>query len=547
MASDNKSRHLLHLTLLLLSALISTTVFVHHTSAAKDPVKSQKQVFSLRLRDTDISNALRLLGEEFSLNIVLGDDVSGKITVNFEKVTLEEALNSILKSKGLGYVLEGKIIRVETQEKLDREKSKKDERELKRLEVQEASEKFEEGKKYKELQKAIREAEQQQKLNELQRKSKEAQQQKAEAEKKLKPLVTKTVKLKYITSSTVTKDGGKTKESALGEFQAVLEKMLSGKENSGITLLGKTNTLVVTDIQEHVDKIIKMVKELDVPIPQIRIEARIVEVKDRDQLSMGIQWGGKYTGSIQGKDAMITQGGNVAGFPLGADVDRKSWAVNLPANVADTVAGQGIGGVLGFTLGSLGSRYLDVQLSALEKADKINIISYPSILVMQNQSAEIHVGSEVPVITGFEADTGEAKVEYKKIGVKLGIIPQITSEDSIFMTINIEKSARGEIWILRGQSYSTIDTKNAFTQVVVKNNETVVIGGLYTKKTTKVSSGVPYLSKIPLLGCLFSYKSDDTQDEELLIFITPEIMPPAAEAGAIEDRHKTKTVEIDRK
>ncbi len=494
-----KNRCLFKPGLLFLAWLVFIASFVHAAPPPLEPLESGKQFFSLQLRDTDIKDVLRLLAGEFGLNVVMGEGVSGRITIDFKQVSLPEALNAILKSRGLGYIKEGAILRIETLQNLQAEKDRK----------------AEQLKKAKELEQETAKAEQQ---------KAEAERKKALAEKELLPMITKTMKIKYIATSLMADRDKTSATKNLQNFTSILEKMLSGRQRSNITVVAKTNTLVVTDIEKNVDQILKIAKSLDVATPQIRIEGRVVETNNRDQLALGIQWGGKYVA----RDLTVQGGGSDSGQ---SDTGRsgEDLSVNLPAGV-----GLGAGGAIDFTLGKLGSKILDINLSAMERDDRLKILSRPSILVMQNQQAEIHVGSEVPILKGFSTTTGGGntsgstlptpEVEYRKIGIRLNITPQITSEDSIFMAISIEKSDKGDPWIIQGQPYDSIATKNAFTQVVVKNGETVVIGGLYTKKNQTIESGVPYLSKIPLLGWLFKYKSEDLRDEELIIFITPEII-----------------------
>ncbi len=260
----------------------------------------------------------------------------------------------------------------------------------------------------------------------------------------------------------------------------------------------------------------------------------MVEVRKSDRLELGIQWGGKF----QDKN-FIAQGTPLS---AGRGIDATPGtplAINTPAGI-----GAGTGGVLGMVFGRISeNKFLDVELSALERDNKAEVISKPSIMVMQNQNAEIHVGSEVPILKGFVTGTASTgiggiggnlpfpQVEYKKIGILLNITPQVTSEESIFMAVNVEKSIKGDQFVIQGQPYDTIDTKNASTQVVVKNGETLVIGGLYTKSEDKSKSGLPFLAKLPYIGWLFGVNKDIADNQELMIFITPEIVSPVQTAS----------------
>lgn len=475
------------------------------SASGEDTFPPDSQRFSLKLRATEAKDALRLLASQFKLNLVVSESVTGVISLDFDQVSFREAFNSVLKTNKLGYVMEGNIIRVDTLDNLAQEElGRADKKKL---------------------------------LEELESQARLAERERKEIEKLLKPMVTRTVKLKYLLGNVVDKEG-KVQKTSLESFKNVLNNFLSGREDASIEIIEKTNTLVVTDIAESVDNVIRMAGELDVPTPQIRIEARIVEIGDASKLEFGVQWGGRYANKnhslFQGTSASGGEGLSGAGTDSDGDGD-STLPVPLGLN---TPAGGGVlkgaGGILGMTFGKWGEglRFLDVNLSALEKEGKLKIISRPSILVMQNQNAEIHVGSKVPLLKGLSTQTGSstglaavAEVEYEKIGIKLSITPQVTSENSIFMVVSVVKSTKGDQFILQGQPYDTIDTKEVFTQVVVKDGETLVIGGLFTRREQKTSSGLPYLAKLPYVGCLFGSYLDDTTDQELMIFITPKIVP----------------------
>ncbi len=476
-------------------------------TAAADNFPPDSSKFSLKLRDTEIKDALRLLASQFKLNLIISEKVRGKTSLDFDQVSFREAFEAILKTHKLGYVLEDNIIRVET------------------LKIMQEDE--------------LARAKKAQALEELGEKARRDEQKRKTAEKLRTPLVTETLKLKYILSKTAEKDGA-VKNTSLEGFKQILENLLSGRQDADIEIIGKTNTLVVTDLAENVGKVVKLAKQLDTPTPQIRIEARVVEVTDTNDLEFGIQWGGKYINRgrnrlIQGTET-VPGISDTGGYGLsGGQNPATPLALNTPAAIS-----QSVGGILGMTIGKLDSnRFLDVNLSALEKEDKLKVVSRPSILVMQNQNAEIHVGKEVPMLKGLSTQSGGAgsqpiaEVEYKKVGIKLNITPQVTSEDSIFMVVNVEKSYLLEKEAtIQGQPYDAIDTKNAFTQVVVRNGETLVIGGLYTKAEGKLSSGLPYLSKLPYIGCLFGRYQNTVEDKELIIFVTPEIVQSVETAAA---------------
>ena len=180
-----------------------------------------------------------------------------------------------------------------------------------------------------------------------------------------------------------------------------------------------------------------------------------------------------------------------------------------------------------FSLGWLSAtavlRNLDVELSALEATGDVKIVSKPSILVVENQEAEIFVGEKVPVAEGYDAQTAQVSIRLEDVGTKLKITPQITRDGSIFMLVGVETSEISGETVIQGQDYDTLGTKRAATQVLVKDGQTVVIGGLLSTRKEENRDRVPFLSRVPIVGLLFKSKEDISEYRELMIFITPQI------------------------
>jgi type II secretory pathway component GspD/PulD (secretin) len=199
------------------------------------------------------------------------------------------------------------------------------------------------------------------------------------------------------------------------------------------------------------------------------------------------------------------------GGPAGGDI------VNLPVtNPAGVFS-------LGWLSSKVAIRNLDIELSALEETGDVKIISKPSVLVVQNQAAEIFVGEKVPVAEGYDAETAQVSVRLEDVGTILKITPQITREGSIFMLVDVEQSEISGETVIQGQLYDTIGTKRASTQVLVKDGETVVIGGLLSTRKEENRDRVPFLSRVPIVGLLFKSKEDVSEYRELMIFITPQV------------------------
>jgi len=436
-------------------------------SPSKDPLESDKR-FSLRVRDVDIRDVLTIIAEEYGLNLILSPAVSGRITYDIENTSLRDGFNAILRSSGLTYVIDGNIIRVDEQAEL-RKKLRAE------LDI------------YK------------------------ARQELREARKLEKPLETAYVNLNYI-GTTLSKEKGR----ETTDLQDAMEKLLSHNKEKGVdrganvSIIKKTNTLVITDVEENIREIAEMAKKLDLPTGQLRIDTRIVETNRDFSQELGIRWGGqavKNVGRREDPKGTLTLGG-----PAGGDI------VNVPV-----VNPAGI-----FSLGWLSSkvaiRNLDIELSALEETGDVKIVSKPSLLVVQNQRAEIFVGEKVPVAEGYDAETAQVSIRLEDVGTKLKITPQITRDGSIFMLVDVEKSEITGTTVIQGQPYDTLGTKRATTQVLVRDGETVVIGGLLSTRKEAKRERVPFLSRVPIVGLLFKSKEDISEYRELMIFITPQIV-----------------------
>jgi len=436
----------------------------------QDPLESD-QLFSLRVRDVDIRDVLTIIAEEYGLNLILSPAVSGKITYDIENTSLRDGFNAILRSSGLTYVIDGNIIRVDEQAEL-RKKLKNE------LDIYKARQELREARKLEE------------------------------------PLETTYVNLNYI-GTTLSKEKGR----ETTDLQEAMEKLLSHNKEKGVdrganvSIIKKTNTLVITDVEENVREIAEMAKKLDLPTGQVKIDARIVETNRDFSQELGIKWGGRAVKNVgtKGDKGTLTLDGSAVG-----DI------VNLPV-----VNPAGI-----FSLGWLSStaalRQLDIELSALEETGDVKIVSKPSVLVVQNQEAEIFVGEKVPVAEGFDAETAQVSIRLEDVGTKLRITPQITRDGSIFMLVDVETSEISGKTTIQGQPFDTLGTKRANTQVLVRDGETVVIGGLLTTRKEANRDRVPFMSRIPIVGLLFKSKEDISEYQELMIFITPQIATQAS-------------------
>jgi type IV pilus assembly protein PilQ len=288
-----------------------------------------------------------------------------------------------------------------------------------------------------------------------------------------------------------------------------------------VTFDPRTNTLIVHDVLDSVDRVTEIVQKLDSKTPQVMIEARIVEAATTFSREVGVQWGGRY--SLNGGQTVI-QGGDLTG---GTGLSGNPLAVNLPANVKP-----GAGGALGFTFGNLsGTAQLDLQLSALEDTGRGRILSRPRVLTLDNKEAHISSGTEILIPTtsivtaggatgggSAEGTTGVTTINAK---LELNVTPHVTPAGEIAMHVKADKKDADYTKEVLG--VPPLTTRSAETDLLVKDGETIVIGGIYTKTEQVEDNAVPWLSKIPIVGWLFKHRHTIEDQAELLVFITPTI------------------------
>ncbi len=402
------------------------------------------------------------------LNIVTSDEVKGNITIRLKDVPWDQALDVVLESKDLGKMAMGNVVRIAPADKIKKSQERKLE-------------------------------------------SKKTQEQ-------LEPLVTSVIPVNFAKASDIA-------------------STIKGKEvglvsdRGSITAEDRTNVLIVKDIMKSVDEINAMVKRLDKPTPQVLISARIVQADNDFTKGLGVQWGGSFvsqsdrnhfglsginTGAARNVFSTTTTAGNVPNWSTTA-VPTPSLAVNMPTNQA---AGFGI------TIGRLGGTALDLdlRLDIGETIGSANVIARPKIVTMDNKKATIRQGEKYPYVV--RDDDGQLSTELKDIELVLEVTPRIAFDGSVNMEISVKRNAIGSIVNSLGDP--SIASREAETEVLVKNGETSVIGGIIEEETRENINRVPFLGKLPIIGLLFKGETKDTSKKELLIFITPQVLEPLA-------------------
>lgn len=416
----------------------------------------------LDFKDFDIHNILRMLSDVGQVNIITSDDVKGTITIRMRDVPWDQALEVILRSKSLGMQREGNLIRVAPLKVLEQEM--------------------------------------------------EAEIARAKAAIELKPLDTRLIPLSYASG-----------DKMLPRVQELLSSR--GK----VSVDERTNMLIVSDVASNISLAEDLIRNLDTQTPQVLIEARVVEARQTFTRTIGIQWGGSAlnsasTGNPTGLVFPSTVGVAGAGTDttaptaglLNGQATNPNYVVNLPAAI-----GTGSGGGLGVTLGSLTGAYnINLRLSALEASGEVRIVSAPKITTLDNVEASIEQGVAIPISVVSAAGTNTIFVDAK---LNLTVKPHVTNEGSVAMLVNITRNepdfvnvgARGDPTILK---------KQARTEMLVRDGDTAVIGGIYTRNSGMAYQKLPWIADVPILGWLFKNKRENDDRTELLIFITPRIV-----------------------
>ena len=405
------------------------------------------RAISLNFQDISVRTVLQIVADYNGFNLVTSDTVAGNITLRLDGVPWDQALDIILKVKGLDKRMEGNILMVAPSDEL-----------------------------------AAREA------RDLQ-----AQQQVEE----LAPLYSEYVQVNYAKAA---------------EFAALIKN----EENSILSLRGsvsvdeRTNTLLIRDTATSIEDIKRMVSVLDIPVRQVIIESRMVTVKDNINEELGIRWGVTDTGSDSSTSGSLTGADNAGNGIIPSLSDRLN--VNLPvANPAGSIAFQ----VARLADGTI----LDLELSAMEKENKGEIIASPRITTANQKEAYIEQGVEIPYQEA--ASSGATSTQFKKAVLSLTVTPHITPDDRIILDLVVTQDTVSDV---SNGTAPAIDTQRIGTQVLVNNGETIVLGGIYQQQIISSVSKVPVLGDIPYFGWMFRNSSNFNEKKELLIFVTPRIV-----------------------
>ncbi|MDD5745836.1 MAG: secretin and TonB N-terminal domain-containing protein [Candidatus Omnitrophica bacterium] len=382
-------------------------------SLAQPETPGKEALVSINFKETDMREVLNILAYKGGINIVAGEDVVAKVTVQLKDVPWEQALDVILKTYNFTYKKEGNLVRVMS---------------------------------------LVRSLEEEGKV----------------------PLVTKIISLNFA-------DVNRLKES--------LSKMLSKRGTMEID--SRTNSLIITDIPEMVEKVDRAAQNLDTKTPQVLIEAMMVDVKVGETDSWGSLISSLTANKSKNNTAVLTSDLGVTG----AEFEFQTLTDTLNLNAV---------------------------LTFLISNNKATILANPKVLTLDNQEAKIEIIESIPYYESVDSGSGTTtNVKFKEAGTKLFVTPHITSGRYISMNVKPEQSFKSAE-VLDGQP--VIDSRKAETNLLVGDGQTIVIGGLRQSKNTVTRNKVPFFGDIPVIGLLFKSKSVERIDTELVLFVTPHII-----------------------
>lgn len=421
---------------------------------------------SLNFQDIDVRSVLQLIADFTDLNLVASDTVQGNITLRLQNVPWDQALDLVLKTRSLDKRKVGNVLLIAPADEI-----------------------------------AARE-----------RQELEAKNQIAE----LAPLRRELIQVNYAKAADMAK-----------LFQSVTSVDGASDERGSITVDDRTNSIIAYQTQERLDELRRIVAQLDIPVRQVMIEARIVEANVDFDKALGVRWGGNFwvgdKWNAWGKDGNLGvedgDEGQVGRFP-----GLRTSPVNAPfVDMAAAGATSGIG--IGFVTDNA---ILDLQLSAMEKTGNGEVVSQPKIVTSDKETAKILKGSEVPYQEA--SSSGATSTSFKEAALSLEVTPQITPDNRIIIEVKVTKDAPDFSNAASSGGVPAISKNEVNAKVLVSDGETVVIGGVFTNTQSKSVDKVPFLGDLPFVGRVFRRDLVQDKKSELLVFLTPRIINTQAVA-----------------
>ena len=437
-------------------------------AAKKDQFGYTGERLSLNFQDIEVRAVLQLIADFTSLNMVTSDSVQGNLTLRLKNVPWDQALDLILKTKGLAMRKAGNVIMVAPAQEIAAQE---------KLEL-EANKQIEE----------------------------------------LAPLKTEMIQINFAKAQDIA--------------DLLTSKGGTVSPRGKATVDQRTNTLLLSDTADHLDRARTLITTLDIPIRQVMIESRIVIADDDFAKDLGVRFGVTSvndrngdlllgSGSLNATDNMASSAldnlaNNTANAPYPVEIPTGSAGIPQRMNVNMPVVGNNAGRIALSILGA--NTLLDLELSALQLEARGEVVSNPRVITANQKEALIRQGTEIPYLEA--ASSGAATVSFKEAVLSLKVTPQITPDDRIILDLKVNKDSVGQLFA----GIPSIDTKEVETQVLMNNGETVVLGGVYEQVTRNERDSVPLLGDLPFIGPLFRTTRERNEKSELLIFVTPKIL-----------------------
>ena len=449
---------------------------------------------SLSFQNIDIRSVLQIIADVANVNMVVSDSVSGTIALQLQDVPWDQALDIILDAKGLGMTRNNNVITVAPLTEIaNREQAKAAARAATNQLAPLHSEIIQ-----------INYADAADIANILQSDSVTTN---TTRHSETHPTVNSAAPY----NGTLPNRSGYNSSSAESATRDLDQHSLLSSRGQ-VTVDARTNSLLVTDTREKLDQIHSLIDRLDIPVRQVLIESRIV-VANRDfTRNLGVSQTGVDNSKLN--NALNAQSSGSLGSAYNAN--NGGYSISLPATSATSVLSTSI---ISDTFS------LNLELSAMESENNGEIISSPRIITADGQEANIEQGREIPYQSGTSGSNQGTSVQFKKAVLSLNVTPKITPNKKVIMNLNVTQDSVGDyVPTSEGGSVPSIDTRSLTTQVLVDNGDTVVLGGIFEQTNRDTTNGVPFVSKIPLLGSLFKGHSRQRDKQELLIFVTPKIL-----------------------
>ncbi|CAI8884774.1 type IV pilus secretin PilQ [Pseudomonas brassicacearum] len=404
---------------------------------------------SLNFQDIEVRSVLQLIADFTNLNLVASDTVQGGITLRLQNVPWDQALDLVLKTKGLDKRKVGNVLLVAPADEI-----------------------------------AARE-----------RQELESQKQIAD----LAPLRRELLQVNYAKATDIAK-----------LFQSVTSAEAKADERGTITVDERTNNIIAYQTQDRLDELRRIVAQLDIPVRQVMIEARIVEANVDYDKSLGVRWGGSVQNKGNWSSSGVTTGDSTTVGTPGSTSTNQPF-VDLGAS--GNTSGIGIAFITDNVL-------LDLELTAMEKTGNGEIVSQPKVVTSDKETAKILKGTEIPYQEA--SSSGATSVSFKEASLSLEVTPQITPDNRIIMEVKVTKDEPD--YLNKVNDVPPIKKNEVNAKVLVNDGETIVIGGVFSNTQSKVVDKVPFLGDVPYLGRLFRRDVVSDSKSELLVFLTPRIM-----------------------